>query len=120
MRKAVIGIISATLLSAAGFWGANSISEGKVYQISSKLSGDYFGWWGTKQDARLREVASNSLFIGFIAGFGTCGLIWLVNLNAGDRDRSSRHILGEQYRNNSKEQLEIEIEQLRDKVNQAS
>lgn len=117
MRKIMTAIISATLLSAAGFWGASSISEGKVYQITSKLSGDYFGWWGTKQDARLREVASNSVFIGFVAGFGACGLTCLVTSNAGDRGDSRRN-LSEQYRDNSKEQLEIEIEQLRNKVKQ--
>jgi hypothetical protein len=85
MKKAVIGTITTILLLAGSYWGSQQISQTKVYQASSQLTGRYVGWWGDRQNAPLKEVADNSHLIGFIAGVGACGITGVILLNAGQQ-----------------------------------
>lgn len=121
MRKIAIAIMTGLSLAAGGTI-VNIVSENQALTVSAKSSGEYFGWWGEKQDALIKQAAINSGLISFGAGFLACGLTWMVTANAGDRKRNSRYYPGRQFWGNEtgniQDPLEETFNQLRrDKVN---
>jgi hypothetical protein len=89
-NKILWSIVATLAIGSGGAIICDSLATSKASSELVNVSGDYIGWWGSKQNEQLLNVAKSSAYTGALVGAAAAGLIvgivWMLN---DGRDRSS-------------------------------